>query len=101
MSGELTALALISEQISAEDQFKVWMFWTRDYADNQEQREELYLSLGRACQAATEWIVAIHDTDVPYMLEPPLTRENIEQWFGDHERWAGGVMELAVNITLR
>jgi len=99
MSGELSALALISEQISAEDQFKVWMFWYRNYADNQEQREWLFLGLDRACKAATEWIADTYDTD-EITFDSPMTREQIEQWFGDHERWAGGVLELAVNITL-
>lgn len=102
MTAELSALAVISEQITATGGFTVWAFWRRNYEANEEQHEELYLTMDRACQAAREWIALWHYDDTENDPEdgfaPPRYREDILQWFENNRSWTGGVIELAVSL---
>lgn len=104
MASDLSALALISEQINETGEFTVWMFWWRDSVNNREQYEEVYLTEERACRAATEWIADYHygrtENDPEDGWEPPRTQEGISLWFANSDTLTGSVLSIAVNISL-
>jgi hypothetical protein len=102
MSGDLSALALIAEEISATGGFSVWMFWRRNRARNEEQQEDLFLNERDACEAAAHWISGYHYEVTGYDpedgWEPPRTPLDINDWFNTLDDYAGGIGPLVVRL---